>query len=463
MILTLPLAATWFSGCILSVFDGRRKWVVWSAAGALSVCLFFLLVLAYRVLNDGPVSMVAGGWPAGIGITLRADPLGITFALLATTLLLFALLFEALGQVEETKFPSLVLFLTTGLNGLFLTGDVFNFYVFFEVSMTSSFILASYGKENRQARNALTFAAVNIVGSVLFLTGIAGLYHVTGTLDMQQMTETADRIAPGSMLLLGAILLAAFGVKLGLFPFHFWLPSIYRGTHPVIAAVLSGVLANIGSYGLLRFGTIFRHELENAGLVVLCLGSASILYGGFQAVSCRTAREVLAYSSISQAGYIMIGLGVGGRVGYASAILFAITNAASKTLLFLAAGTRGRLVAAAFAIGAFSVAGLPPSVGFFGKAAILIAGIGEDGKGAVRPSVIIGVVLLGSVLSLIYMFQIYQKTFWARPEMPNLQDVRARRLAVFVLAVAVLGLGLWPEPLLFFTQQAAAIAAGGSR
>ena len=270
-----------------------------------------------------------GGWQGGLGIVIRADALGVVFAVVSTGVLLFCLTYEVLGGTAGRALPGVVLFLATGLSGVFFTGDVFNFYVFFEMSMVSAFVLSAYGLGRRELRAALVFTVVNLLGSVLFLSGLAALYHVTGTLDMRQIGARFLAVEPNSSILIATLIFVAFGLKLGLFPFHFWVPPVYRDSRPAVAAMLSGAVANIGSYGLLRFGTdILPVELKFGSAVLIALGSASIIYGATLAVSGDHPADVLAYSSIGQAGYILVALAVGGPIGYATAVLYAVLNAA---------------------------------------------------------------------------------------------------------------------------------------
>ncbi len=451
--LVLPLAINWLLAAVLTALNGRRTGVIGLGVAGLAASLGVSLWLAVQVFTGGPLEMVAGGWAPGIGITLRADALGIIFVVLANGLLMVALLYVGFERTRERALPAIILFLAAGLNGLFLTGDAFNFYVFFEVSMTASFVLASHGQGSREIRDTLTFTVVNLLGSIFFLTGVVSLYHVTGTLDLQAIAVWAETVEPASIILIATLIFVAFSVKLGLFPFHFWLPAVYRGVQPVMAAVLSGVLANIGSYGLLRFGAhVLRPELEFGAPVLFFLGGASVLYGAFQAVSRTTARETLAYSSISQAGYILLGLTIGGPAGYTAAVLFAVLNALNKTLLFLATGLRGWLVGVAFVVGAFSVAGVPPSAGFWGKAALFRAGLAADNAG------LVALVFLGGALSFIYMFRIYQQNFWV--EETAAASAASCRWLVLALAGLVLLLGVWPEPLLALSSHAAAALEG---
>jgi multicomponent Na+:H+ antiporter subunit D len=453
--LTIALVAPWAAGIVLVVCDGRRRLVGWLAVAALAVNFGALVVLSADVLSGGPVKAVTGGWPRGVGILLRADALGVLFAALSSFTLLVASAHEVLLGVRERVFPGIVVLLAAGLSGVFLTGDLFNFYVFFELAMTAGYILATYGGTRRELGAALVFTAVNLLGTFVFVLSVAGVYHVTGTLDMTSIAARLDDVNPNAAILIAVGFFVAFGVKLGLFPFHFWLPTVYTGASPTVAAILSGGLANIGAYGLLRFGgELLPRELELAGTALIVIGAASILYGGLLAVSRRTAAETLAYSAIGQVGYILVAIGVGGPVGFAAAIAYTVVNALNKTLLFITVGMRGAVVAAAFALGAFSVAGVPPAAGFVGKLELF--------RATADSWELLLLVFLGGALSFVYMFQIYQYDFWrgerSGPTSPGPQQVLVAALALLVLAA-----GAWPEPLLALSRDAASGLLGGSR
>lgn len=471
--LALALLIPWLVGALLLVVDGRRRVVGWIAVATVVVNLAALVVLAARVLPDGSERIVTGGWEGGIGIVLEADPLGVTFALLSSVVVLSALVHEVLDGVRSRGFPALVVLATTGLTGLFLTADIFNFYVFFELSMIAAYVLTAYGDDRHQLGAALVFAVVNLLGSFLFLIAVAATYHVTGTLAMADVAARMDAVEPNAAVLIAITFFIAFGTKLGLFPFHFWLPAVYTGTRPAVAAILSGAIANIGAYGLLRFGAgLLGDELELGATVLIAIGTASILYGAVLAVSRRDPAEMLAYSAIGQAGYVLVALGVGGPVGLAAAVLYAILNALNKALLFLAAGLRGALVAAAFAVGALSLAGMPPTAGFLGKLALFQTGI-DAGSAA-----LVALLFVGGALAFVYAFQLYQHEFWRGRRGGATTGAReadaaaagAERLAVsplgvrsvsVALALLVLALGIWPEPLVALSQDAAAVLHGG--
>jgi len=460
VLLVLPVGIPWVLAAVLALLDGRRRWVGLLAAAGLGASFVSLVWLAFVVLREGPIATVAGGWPENVGISLRADALGVVFALVCIGIILVSLLYELPLGVRWRAFPALVLLVAAGLTGLFLTGDAFNFYVFFEISMTASFVLTGYREEDYQVRGAFVFAVVNLLGSVLFLIGIAALYSITGSLDVRVIAERTDVLEPSSVIAIAALIFAAFCLKLGLFPFHFWLPAVYVGSHAPVAAILSGALANIGSYGLLRFGGgVLPRELEFGSTAVLVLGTASIIYGALQAISRRDTSEVMAYSAIGQVGYVLLALGVGGPAGYAAAVLYSVVNSLNKGVVFLAAGLRGPLVGGAFAVGAFSIAGVPPAAGFVGKIAVFKAAIAEDTLPV--SLALVGLIFLGGALSFLYSFQVYQRRFM-KPGSEGKPSPRAARWLVVALAALVVLLGLWPEPLVYLSEAAADVLVGGA-
>lgn len=449
-----PIAIPWVAAALLALLDGRRAWVGWAGVAALAASAAAALGLTVTTIADGPRAVVAGDWPAGVGIVLRADALGAVFALLSLAVLLAALAHQVVAGVERRALPSFVLFMGAGLSGLFLTGDIFNFYVFFELAMIAGYVLSTYGGKARHVGSAFVFAVVNLLGSFLFLIAVAAIYQLAGTLTMTDVAERLSDVEPGTAMPIAVAIFVAFGVKIGLFPFHFWLPPLYIGAQPAIAAILSGALANIGSYGLLRFGVeLFPAQLDAGAGALLAIGLASVLYGSAQALSRRDPGEVLAYSAVGQAGYVLVAIAIGGPVGYAAAVVYAVVNAIAKALLFLTAPLRGRISTAVFAIGAFSVVGLPPTAGFLGKLELFRAGL--DGGAAV-----VALLLVGSALSFVYMLQLYQHAFWAE-ERPGPPSPLPLRSIAAVLCALVLALGLWPQPLsLAGSEAAAALEAG---
>ena len=457
--LSLALLTPWVAGVVLIVMDGRRRPVGWFAVGALIATLIAIGAVASDVLTHGPIVVTTGNWPLGVGITLRADALGVTFALLSVAMLTAAVVHEAVGGIAEREFPGLVVLLAAGLTGTFMTGDIFNFYVFFELALAASYVLAIYGRTPRVLGAGLVFTAVNLLGTFVFLLSVASIYRVTGTLDMNSIAERMAVASPNAAILIAVGFFVAFSVKLGLFPFHFWLPTVYTAARPAVAAILSGSLANIGAYGLLRFGAgLLPRELELAAGALIVIGAASIVYGGVLAVSRRTGSEMLAYSAIGQVGYVLVAIGIGGPVGFAAAILYTIVNAANKTMLFLTTQQRGAMVGGLFALGALSIAGVPPAAGFIAKLEVFSAVVDQPA--------LVAIVVLGSLLSFVYAFQIYQFEHWRPDPDPAARSPADRwrqRIVPISLGGLIVALGIWPEPLLALSDAAASVLSGTVR
>lgn len=447
--IALPLAILMFGAAGTALLDGTRRRNGWLAVAILTAAIIATVSLGWTVYQEGTQELAVGGWGQGIGITLRIDMVGMIFAVLCQFVLLAALVYEVVSDVGARIFPALVLFLAVGLTGLTFTGDAFNFYVFFEIAMLASYILVNYGETPRQFRAAFVFITVNLLGSVLFLIGIAAIYHTTGYLDMVRIREQMPLVQENPAILTATIIFVAFCTKLGLFPFHFWVPTVYTGTRPAVAAMLSGALANIGTYGLIRFGLdIFPRELEASSWVLVILGAASIIYGGVQAVSRHAPGEVLAYSAIGQVGYIMIALAFAGQLGLFVMILYSVLNSLNKTMLFLSIGLRGWLATTAVVIGAFSVAGVPPVGGFFAKFGVFDVAIANDSIALVI------LIFVGSVLSFVYMFQMYRRRVARITEEKPEPDGIPVQAVSFVVALVVVGIGIFPEPLLNLIQLA---------
>lgn len=451
-LLVIALVTPWAAGVACLVLDSRRRLTGWVAVGAFAISLASLAGLAFQVAASGPVTLTTGRWPVGVGISMRADALGLLFAALCLSMLTAAVVHELLRGVREPEFLGMSLLLGAGLTGAFLTADLFDFYVFFELALAASYVLATYGRTRRALGAGLVFIAVNLLGTFVFLVSVAGIYRVTGTLDMAAIGVRMAQVDPNAAVLIAVGFFVAFSVKLGLFPFHFWLPTVYTGARPAVAAILSGSLANIGAYGLLRFGgELLPRELELAAGALMIIGAASILYGAILAVSRQTIGEMLAYSAIGQVGYVLVAIGIGGPVGFGAAIVYTVINSLNKTMLFLSSRVRGALVGGIFALGALSVAGVPPAAGFIGKLELGLA-VAPD------PALLL-LLVAGSVLSMLYVFRVYQMEFW-RPRETH-HDRWLDQVVPLVLATFVLVIGIWPEPLLA-ASQAAALALTGA-
>jgi multicomponent Na+:H+ antiporter subunit D len=449
-----PLVACWSAGALLFGLDGRKRAVQLVAILALAATLVLDAATAVAVARHGPQSVVAGGWPASVGIALRTDLLGALFNLGASAVLLAVLSHESIAGVRARSFPALVCLLEAGLHGFFSTHDAFSLYVFFELSMVASFVLTSCHRSPPELRATFLYVVANLIGSVVFLIAVAALYHVTGTLTLDAIASRASGVPDGAMRLVGALFVAAFGLKVGLFPFHFWLPVVYRDTCPAIAALLAGALSNAGIYGLLRLGyVIFEPQVRLARPLLVALGAASAIYGALLALGRRDGGEIVAYASVAHAGYPIVALALGGVDGLTAAILLALSGALDKAVMLLSLDLSGSSGRAAAIIGGGSAAGIPPTLGFVSKLLLLRAAM----RAPYGPLLVASLVL-ASAISLAFVF----RSFWRAPR----GEARARgpihAIPALALAAGVVALGMAPGPLVHLCRGAAAALLAGA-
>lgn len=452
--------------------------------GAYALSIGLLLA---RVFPTERVTYQVGDWPAPFGISLVADPLsafmlGLTVAVAVPALVFSIRSIEGYGQ--RLSYHPLFYLLLLGVSGSFLTGDVFNLFVWFEVMLMASYALVAFNGGPQATRAAFYYLVLNLLGSAIMLLAIGGLYATTGTLNMADMARRlahpdAWHIAPAPVLGLAGLFLAVFALKGGIAPFHFWVPEAYRAAPAPISAMLSGVTKKVGIYAIIRlFFTVFATTPVTLGLgfrgnvlgylgpILLLAAAASILVGGVAAVGRDDLDGLLAYSSVSQVGFIVLPLGVGAMVpsvrtlAIAAALVYALNHALAKGLLFLLVGAvkdafgTDRLdklggltgtvpvLGGGFLIGAFSLIGIPPLSGFFGKLLVFDVAIQAE------QSVALGLALLGAILTIAYMTRAWNRGFWGErtPAMTN-SDVDTILLSVIaVLAVTVVAVGIGFDP-----------------
>ncbi|MEF8831712.1 MAG: proton-conducting transporter membrane subunit [Halobacteriales archaeon] len=462
--------------------------------------------LVSRVLPDAVLTYQLSGWTAPFGITLVADALSAFMlalsALVAVPALAYSVRYvDAFGQ--RISFHTLYHLMLVGVTGAFLTGDVFNLFVWFEVMLMASYVLVVFYGGAEHTRAALRYAVLNLVGSAFMLVAVGGIYATTGTLNMADIARRLGEPArygvdPAPVLGLSAILFAVFALKAGLVPFQFWVPAAYRAAPAPVSAVLAGVVKKVGVYAIVRlYFTVFAagslgvplagpFEAPNDpggflgffGPVLFVLAVASIVVGGVTAVGKDDLDELLAYSSIGQVGFIVLPLAVGAAVpavrhlAIAATLVSALNHAAAKGLLFLASGAirdgtgtvdlrhLGGLiegspgVTAGFFVGALALVGIPPLSGFFGKLLVfdVAARAGADAA--------LAAALLGAVLTIAYVTRAWNRGFWGAQsnavEHARTEPVLVAIVAVLAVAVVAIGVGFDP---VYRTAEAAADAA----
>jgi multicomponent Na+:H+ antiporter subunit D len=401
--------------------------------------------IAYRWAGDGV------RFPTGL--CLMMDGLSVfflvTISLVGTACSLFSMRYMQ-DSSEKGLFSALFLVMVAGMNGLVLTTDLFNMYVFLEVSAISAYALVAFGRKHDGVEAAFKYLMLSVVATSGILMALSFIYMVTGTLSFSGIKAAADAgMHPRLVSLCLALFVMGFAVKVGAVPFHGWLPDAYCSAPAPIAAMLSGILGKAtGIYALLRIGGGIWNMHSMMPRVVMVIGVVSMLVGAMLALGQNDFRRMLAYSSISQIGYVLIGLGCATPLGIAGGLFHLFNHSIFKTLLFLDAGAteyatgtkdltklgginnRLPVTGLTTTIGLFSTAGIPPFNGFWSKLIIIIAlvqaGFGFTALLAVG----------ASILTLWYFLLMQRKAFYGKLA-AGLETVRE---APFTMCLATLGL-----------------------
>jgi multicomponent Na+:H+ antiporter subunit D len=427
-----------------------------SLTGTLALLAANLSIFA-EVASNGPVAAQAGGWAAPFGITLAVDMLSATMLLLTGIVALAANLF-GLGDVtrEEEHYGHhpLTHALLAGICGAFLTGDIFNMYVWFEVMLIASFGLLVVGGGRAQFDGAVKYVGLNLIATVAFIAGVGLLYGTTGTLNMADLHgKLAAREHEGVILASGAFLIFAFGSKAALFPVYFWLPASYHTPSFTTSALFAALLTKVGVYALIRVFTLV-YEVDGTPFqpILLWGGVLTMLFGALGAISQQAVRRVLGYSIISSIGFMILGLAIGTPLAITGAAFYLFQDVLVKAGLFLTAGAMAMLTGSElfarsggvwrarpwfsllFLIPALSLAGMPPFSGFWGKLIIVRASLEAEGY------VFAFAALATGLLTLFAMARIWSAVFWSpHPGGPRAIEARLGAPTVLpLLALAIL-------------------------
>jgi len=499
-----------------------RRWV--SLAGAVGYAVAVALLVEAVLLPLGGESAVlayrVSNWPAPVGIVAVADALSVFMLAVAAAVVVPALVFSVLYVDEygqDLTYHPVYHFMLVGISGSFLTGDIFNLFVWFEVMLMSSYVLVVFYSGPEHTRAALQYVVLNLVGSALMLVAIGGLYATTGTLNMADMARTLANAPPGTfapVLGLSAVLFAVFALKAGLVPFQFWVPAAYRAAPAPVAAVLAGAVKKVGVYAVIRlYFTVFAAApmdvslpgvavqgvtlvpsvtgdsvLAFYGPVLFVMATASIFFGGLAAVSRDTLDDLLSYSSIGQVGFIFLPLAVAATaagsvvgplarldgvaaLGITAALVYTLNHALAKSTLFLASGTiremtdtvqfdrlgglteRAPVLSLSVFVAGIALVGIPPVVGFFGK--FMIFEVALRAGSALALAVALG----GAVLTVAYFTTAWNRGFWGVPGSGVESSPRMGLVAVVALgAVLLLAVGIGFDPVVRAAESAAQAA-----
>jgi multicomponent Na+:H+ antiporter subunit D len=425
--IVLPLV-----GAALSILVGRSRTAQrFVGIGVLAVLVVVSIVLLVEVDTNGTLVAEAGGWPAPMGITLVADRFA-ALLLVVAEVTLFTVLVYAIGEpgVERNHvgFQSAYLVLAGGVAASFLTGDLFNLFVAFEMMLTASYVLLTLGGRREQVRSGMTYIVISLIASSLFVTALALLYSATGTVNMADLAVRIGELPSGIRTSFAVLLLVVFGIKAAIFPLFFWLPDSYPTAPSPITAIFAGLLTKVGVYAIIRTQLLLFPKDSRPATLLLVLAAATMLIGVLGAIAQDDIRRILSFTIINQIGYMIMGLGFFTIAGIAAVVFSIVHHIVVKTSLFLIDGLieqatgsnrlsriggmvrTAPVLAAMFLVAALSLAGIPPLSGFISKFALIAAGI-ADGQFAV-----VAVALVVSLLTLFSMIRIWMGAFWSPPE-----------------------------------------------
>ncbi len=438
----LPLLAA--PVCVIAR-RGKLPW--WISLGTSWLALAVAVVLLGQVLDQGPISYALGGWIAPIGIEYRAD-LASAFVLLIVTGVTAVIMVYAHTSVaheipadRQHLFYAALLLSFAGLLGIAITGDAFNAFVFLEISSLSSYVLISLGASRRALRAAFQYLVLGTVGATFILIGIGILYMVTGTLNIVDLGDRLAALGPNRTVMVGfAFLTVGLSLKIALFPLHLWLPDAYAYAPSVVTAFLAGTTTKVALYLLLRFffavfTSVYPIEALPLESFFLPLSLIAIAVASTVAIFQHDVKRMLAYSSVAQIGYIVLGISLASKTGLTASLVHLFNHALIKGGLFLTLGCvflrvgsvrlndlhglgrRMPLTMLGFVIGGISLIGLPLTVGFVSKWTLVLAAF-ERGWWPLAVFV-----LLTSLLAVAYIWRVVEAAYLRSPA-PNAVPVK---------------------------------------
>lgn len=484
LLLVLPIVIPLMVAAIALVFRNSPQVQRWFGVLGMVALLASVIVIFTQSLNDGIQVLQLGGWAAPFGITLVADMLSVIMLLISAILALVVSIYSLYDidkQREQFGYYPLLHLLIMGVNGSFLTGDLFNLYVWFEVMLISSFILLAIGNGRAQLQGTIKYVLINLLSSMVFLFGVALLYGMTGTLNMADIAvRIGDVENQGLVTTVAVMFIISFGIKSAIFPLFFWLPASYHTPPVAISAIFGGLLTKVGVYALMRvFTLIFTNDIAYTHTILLWVAGFTMVCGVLGAAAQMDFRKVLSFHIVSQIGYMIMGIAFNTTLGIMGAIFYIVHNIIAKSNLFLISGIAERLMGSfelkklgglyrqypflgvLFLISAFGLAGFPPLSGFWAKLSLVYAGL------SIGEYVITGIAIFVGLLTLFSMTKIWNYAFWDSlegKEVPEqfgkLELFGAGKLYVLVLPVMALALmivlvGLFAQPVLEFCLTAA--------
>ena len=433
--------------------NGRMAWAL--ALGVTWTAFAVALSLLLQVTESGPISYAIGGWEPPWGIEYRVDTLSAFVLVIVTSIGAVVVPFARASVEREVASDRIYLFYTmyllclTGLLGITITGDAFNLFVFLEISSLSSYVLISLGHDRRALTAAFRYLILGTIGATFYIIGVGMMYMVTGTLNMADLATKLPGMADSRTVQMAlAFLTVGISLKLALFPLHLWLPNAYAFAPTAVTVFLAATATKVAVYVMIRIVyTVFGGPAIFAAMpideMLMGLGMLSMIGASLVAIFQDNVKRLLAYSSLSQIGYMVLGLGLANVAGLAGGIVHIFNHAMMKAALFMALGCvlyrigsvhiddfaglgrRMPVTMAAVVVGGLSLIGVPLTVGFIGKW-YLIQGALERGLWPVAL-----VIVASGLLAVIYVWRIVEAAY-LRPPPDGIAEVREAPIGMLV-------------------------------
>ncbi|GAA3088266.1 Na+/H+ antiporter subunit D [Streptosporangium carneum] len=429
----LPLLA---AGLKLAIGGRSRRLQALISVVTLTTVLAVSLVLLVAADTGGPLVAYAGGWAAPVGIALVADRLSTLMLVVSSAVTLCVMVYSLAQAYADQEYAApLAIFhpaylvMVAGVSDAFLSGDLFNLFVAFEMLLSGSYVLLTFGGTESRIRAGATYVLVGLASSLLFLVGLAVSYGATGTVSMAQLAERFSVLPEYLKLLVELTLLLVFVIKAAIFPMSAWLPDSYPTAPAPATALFAGLLTKVGIYSIIRLEALLFPGGPVSSLLMWA-ALLTMLVGVFGAVAQTDIKRMLSFTLVSHIGYMVFGVGLSTVAGMAGAVFYVVHHITVQTSLFLVTGLVERragttsldrlgglmklapVIAVLFFVPAMNLAGIPPMSGFLGKLALVQAGIAVGGP---LPLVLVAGGLVTSLLTLYAMATTWSKAFWREP------------------------------------------------
>lgn len=452
----LPIILPFVAGVIM-LFIGKRPVphrMVSAVAGLLMVGVAAFNV--YYVYINGTMITFVSNWSAPFGISVVYDMVAALLVLTTSLVMFFIVIysFQSIGyEREKYYYYPMVMFMITGINGAFTTGDIFNMFVFFEVFLLASYVLITLGSRKIQLQEGFKYLVVNVVSSNFFLVGLAYLYSVTGSLNMAdihiKLSNYDGNLA--IMTIIAVVFIFVFATKAGLFPLYFWMPGSYKAPPMPIIALFGALLTKVGVYAIARtFSLFFTNDVAFTHQVLLLMALLTIVAGCIGALAYTDMKQIIIYNIMIAIGVIIVGFSMMDYAGTVGAMYYLIHDMIIKAALFLLIGyiiyrtgkndaadlggliKQHPVVGWTFFVAGLSLAGVPPFPGFYGK--LFIVESAFDNGHAIAAII----VLLSSLIVLYSIMKIFIKVFWGEPAEPiELKNIKSDKLLFSAIGLVI--------------------------